>query len=154
MASKVLGLALAAFLFSGAAHAQAKGQGWITAGTLAAVNTYGSGAGLLFGGGGETVADNHVGVGGDIAILAAGRDAVPLLSVSANYHFTEERHPGKAVPFIGGGYTLGLGLTVDGGVTLWSRGRTGLRIEARDLVIPRGWDGANIFSVRVGLAFR
>jgi hypothetical protein len=154
MGSRILGIGLAMLLVSSAARAQAGGEGWLTAGPIAAVSSYGGGGTLVFGGGGESMADNHVGIAGDLAILPAGRDWVPLLSVSTNYHFAGGHHAKQAVPFVGGGYTLGLGVTVEGGVTVWGQGRTGLRVEVRDVVIPRGWDGANIFTVRVGLAFR
>ena len=111
------------------------------------------------GGGGEVMAYRGIGLGAELGYLTPHRDwaaGMGVLSLDGSYHFS--RHS-KWVPFVNGGYTLGLrsghgsAINYGGGVNYWYRPKQGIRVEFRDIVDPHllkchGW------GMRIGFAFR
>jgi hypothetical protein len=117
---------------------------------------------VSYGGGGEGVFANGLGLGAEVAGFSRmGRfnRSFGALSPNVSYHFQKASKSGKLVPFVTGGYSLffssgaASGFNVGGGVNYWFGERVGMRIEVRDhVVIPS--DNFNLISVRFGIAFR
>lgn len=114
---------------------------------------------LHFGGGGETLIADAVGIGAEIGYLTffeAIGDGIGVLSFDGAYHFYPHQPSRKARPFVTGGYTLGFRegsesmWNFGGGVDYWLKPTFGLRVEFRDHV----WTSEHIWGVRVGVIFR
>lgn len=110
-----------------------------------------------FGGGGEYVFSNGLGVGIDVGVVTAGGfdAAAGVFSAGPLFEFKPDR---KTAPFLTGGYTLFFregtanAFHFGGGVRHWFGNRFGMRFEVRDEV---AWEG-NIHFVqgRVSFLFR
>jgi Outer membrane protein beta-barrel domain len=116
-----------------------------------------------FGGGGEAVFGDAVGVGAEIGYLSAfesGSEGIGVFSLNGSYHFGSGPHSRKLRPFVTGGYTLGFRdgyanlFNVGGGVQYWLKPKVGLRFEVRDHIWSNGGDTIQFWGVRVGVTFR
>jgi hypothetical protein len=109
-------------------------------------------------GGGEVVAADRVGVGGEVGffnrlVTASGNGTLYLTPLSK----------GIAGAFVTGGYSrFGIG-DGEGGFNAWNVGigahvwftpRTGLRLEFRDHIRPDDRGTTQYWSIRAGVAFR
>lgn len=111
-----------------------------------------------FGGGGEGLVANGLGMGAEVGYLApfrSGGEGIGLFSAGPSYHFNRAS---KLVPFVTGGYSAAFrsgashGGHVGGGVHYWMKEHVGLRLEFRDHVFSS--DSPHLFQFRVGLSFR
>ena len=109
------------------------------------------------GGGGEALI-KRVGIGGEIGYLGPWdrlSDGFGVGNVNGSFNF----RPGKVSPFVTGGYTLFFrngtlnGYNFGGGVNYWLSGRTGLRFEVRDNVMP-DYEDTHLVGFRFGVTFR
>jgi hypothetical protein len=162
MMSKLIFVILLAVLLPLAAAAQTKewgGQGYVF---VAPTVVTGGGFGLHIGGGGEGLVYKGLGVGGEIGYLGSPdglRDGIGILSTDISYHFTKATKSRKFAPFVTGGYSMLFrgsavnSINIGGGANWWFKERIGLRLELRDHT-PLRFRSLNVFSVRIGLAFR
>jgi hypothetical protein len=147
-------------LSAGVANAQTIGQGYVVAGAGLYSNGVSLGEVVQFGGGGEALIENRLGIGGELGLAYGGGDVLAALSCNASLHFP---NPGTTkVPFVSGGYTRMAvftasggrnALNVGGGFTYWFRERQGLLLEFRD-VLYKGLGTDQYWAVRVGIASR
>jgi hypothetical protein len=109
------------------------------------------------GSGGEGILYKGFGLGAEVGYLSpleSFRDGFGVLSTNATYHFPAQSR--KTVPFITGGYSLlfrdgtANAANFGGGVIVWTKPKTGIRFEFRDLV----WERSHLMAFRVGLTFR
>ena len=131
------------------------GYGYFGVGT-----TDGNNATLAYGAGGEGFLWKGLALGADVGYMHPARLAgagFGLLSVNPSYHFVNRHNPGRVVPFVTAGYSLGFRNGVanfwnwGGGATVWMTDRLGLRLEVRDV---RDHQYRFNTSFRVGLSFR
>ena len=137
------------------------GQGYVFAAPGGIVNSEGAAATLHFGGGGEAFLSHGLAVGGELGYLTPAKDlkaGFGLLSVDGSYHFRRNQ---RLVPFLSGGYSLGVRhgvanfVNYGGGVNYWIGNRIGLRLEVRDHIDPCAECGmVHFVTARVGLSFR
>jgi hypothetical protein len=147
-------------LSAGVASAQTIGQGYVVTGVGLYSNGVSSGPVVQFGGGGEALVQNRLGIGGELGLACGGGDVLAALSFNARLHFP---NPGTTkVPFVSGGYTRmavltesgsGNALNVGAGLTYWFSERQGLLVEFRD-VFYKGSGTDQYWAVRVGIASR
>jgi hypothetical protein len=121
---------------------------------------FSSGALGAFGFGGEFLVKRGLGAGAELAVLAAGGDALGMASLNGVYHFVQSPYRRKGfVPFVTGGITSGSagdgvsnsGGNIGGGMTWWFLERLGLRLEVRDYIFG---GGSNCAALRLGISFR
>ena len=143
-----------------AASAQAQGLGYVEGGLAGLVDPFPGNRSDSFhaGGGGEVVAADRLGVGGEIGffsrlITASGNATLHLTPLSTQ----------KAGAFITGGYSrFGIGdgeggfnaWNIGAGAHVWFGDRTGLRLEFRDHIRPDERGTTQYWSIRAGIAFR
>ena len=110
------------------------------------------------GGGGEVVAADRVGIGGEVGffnrlIVGSGNLTVHLGGV----------RDARISPFITGGYSrMGIGdgegafsaWNAGAGIHVWASDHAGLRLEFRDHVRPDSRGTTQYWSARVGIVFR
>jgi hypothetical protein len=127
-------------------RAEAQGLGYGVAGPAGVSGFFASNASQLHAaGGGELVAANRVGVGGEFGVF--GRTSVLLvLSVNGTVHLGGNPETDTLVPYISSGYSrLGIGdgdrsfaaWNIAAGVDYWAGRRTGFRAELRGPRPPR-----------------
>ena len=142
-----------------AANANAQGLGYAEGG-LAGVSAYFGhwSDSLHFGAGGDVVAHDHVGIGGEMGFF--NRLLVGSANITAHLGGVARS---KFSPFVTAGYSR-LGITdgegafhafnVGGGFHYWTGDRVGFRAEFRDHIRPDDRGTAQYWSARVGIAFR
>jgi hypothetical protein len=159
--SCLIGLA-GLMLSAGVSNAQTSGQGYFMGGAGTYSNGFSSGRVVQFGGGGEALIQNRVGIGGELGLARGGGDAWATLSLDASLHFPKQGATRGIVPFVSGGYTRmafftesggSNALNVGGGLTYWVSARKGLLLEFRD-VVYRALGTDQYWAARVGIAFR
>jgi len=115
------------------------------------------------GGGAEVFVYKGLAVGGDLAFMFPREypsDWVGLFSVNPAFHFVNRQRPGRVVPFVTGGYTLGFRngtanlMNWGGGITGWMTQHVGLRTEARIYEYIGTRPQHYSAGVRLGLQFR
>jgi len=116
---------------------------------------------MSVGGGGEAFLWKGLTVGAELGYLFPreyAQSGVGVLSVDGGWHFVNRERPGRVVPFLNGGYTLGFRsgvlnlVNVGGGVAWWFTKRLALRTEVRTYVYTGG--GRFDTSIRFGIQFR
>jgi hypothetical protein len=109
--------------------------------------------------GAEGLVYKGLGIGAELGYLSPWRSlgaGIGLLSLDGSYHFKRHR---QISPFVTGGYSLGFRsgaenlINFGGGVNIWLRNRLGIRLEARDHIIPE-YAGTQCLSLRIGFLFR
>jgi hypothetical protein len=135
------------------ASAQSRGQGFAYTGPIAFTGSNPP-ALVSFGGGLDALTKNGAGASFEAGLIGLSDLWVAQISANAMY----EKHFDHAAvrPFISGGLSLfgaGQAINVGGGVNLWGRGRTALRVDVRDYVFPAAGGGQAI-AFRVGVTFR
>jgi hypothetical protein len=122
---------------------------------------FGGQSALWFAGGGAEVIGPHgLGAGGELGVFFDTSGAI-LFTPSIDAVYRPRRRQGPIVPFIAGGYTRLLGVesafdgwNAGGGLTWWSDGRTGVRIEFRDHIRADRERWAHYWTIRAGISFR
>jgi outer membrane protein with beta-barrel domain len=152
----ILVLFAAPCLALGQSSRSSRGQGYLFAAPGGASG--GGGATLHFGGGGEALVYEGLGVGAELGYLApvpALDNGIGILSTNVSYHFARAN---AVEPFITGGYSLAFrsgfssGGNFGGGVNYWFAERAALRLEFRDHIFSS--DSPHLYQFRVGLSFR
>ena len=118
---------------------------------------------LSAGGGGEGFVWKGLAAGGELSYLFPREypsEGVGMFSVNAAYHFVNRDRPGKLVPFVTAGYTLGFRtgtanmVNWGGGVTWWMFRRVGLRTEVRSYEYAGEGGGHFSAGLRFGVQIR
>lgn len=147
------------------------GSGYVTFGGGSISNTYltPNAAESEVALGGEIVAAQTVGFGGEAAYATSRNDFVGfgLVSLDASLHLTRHAATGKLDPFISAGYTRAInlfsienaakiehGANFGFGLNYWFTRNLGVRAEFRDWVFPVGSTTTNFWVIRGGIAFR
>jgi hypothetical protein len=142
-----------------ATHAAAQGLAYAEGGVAGLAGFAASGShSFHIAGGGEAVAADRIGLGGEIGFF--GR----LITVSGNatFHLTPLSSQ-KAGAFVTGGYTrFGVGdgeggfnaWNVGAGAHLWFSDHAGLRLEFRDHIRPDSRGTRQYWSARAGVVVR
>jgi len=140
------------------ARADARGDGYVTAGTGVYRNAFASGWLEQFSGGGEGLIAPHVDIGGDGSLVGGGGDAALAASLYASVHVREQNGATHMDPFVRAGYTRlswlsetggNNALNVGGGFNYWFSENRAWVVEFRavaPVVSSRYW----IASVGVG----
>ena len=139
----LIGIALL-MLSAGVSNAQTTGQGYFVGGAGLYSNGFSSGPVVQFGGGGEALIQDRIGIGGELGLAGGGGDVLAALSLNASLHFPKQRTTKDVVPFVSGGYTRMAifteqsggrnAMNVGGGLTYWFSTRQGLLVEFRDVL--------------------
>ena len=137
-------------------------------------------ASLQFGGGGEWLADDGLGLGGELLRSTQSWEGATLDtwigSANLSYHFGSSRKNRKLEPFVTGGYTFfyvsditlphANGGNFGVGLNIWLKGHTALRLEIRDDVGGRSLSAEfepegtyylrsqHLVGFRIGVTFR
>lgn len=115
------------------------------------------------GAGGEGFLYKGLALGGELSYVFPREypsDGFGLFSVNGAYHFVNRQRPGRIVPFVTGGYTLGFRsgtanlMNWGGGVTWWVSQRVGLRTEVRSYEYVGSHAEHFLAGVRFGVQFR
>lgn len=141
-------------------RAEAQGLGYGVAGPAGVSGFFTSTRTLHAAGGGEVLAANRVGVGGELGVL--GTTSILLTgSLNGVAHLVPNRREHRVSPFVTAGWTrMGSGegsfdaWNAGGGVDLWTTERAGIRLEFRDHVRPDSRGTVHYWTVRGGIAFR
>jgi hypothetical protein len=108
--------------------------------------------------GGEVVAADRVGIGGEFGLF----NRLIVGSANATVHLAGVSQS-KVSPFVTGGYSrMGIGdgegafsaFNVGAGLHVWTGDRVGLRFELRDHLRPDDRGTTQYWSLRAGIAFR
>ena len=143
-----------------ATEARAQAVGFVVGGLAGHSGFFGSAAnGLHVAGGGDVVIGNRLGVGGDLGFFSR----LVTASATATWHVAGVRAPGRALPFLFGGYSqMGIG-DGEGSFSTWVVGagvdvdrgkRWAFRLEFRDHVRPDRRGSVQYWSLGAGIAFR
>jgi hypothetical protein len=142
-----------------ATTASAQGLGYAEAGLAGVSGFFGrSSNSFHVGGGGEVVAADRVGIGGEFGFF----NRLIVGSASATLHLGGVSGA-RLSPFLTGGYSrLGIGdgdgafssVNVGAGIHYWASDHAGLRIEFRDHFRPDDRGTTQYWSFRAGVAFR
>jgi hypothetical protein len=145
----------------GAAPAYSQGLGYAIAGPAVRTGFFGSAANAFhFGGGGEFLLKQRLGLGGELGML--GRtNVLMVLSLNGTYHFLRNPRARDFAPFLTSGYTrMGSGegsfsaWNIGAGADYWASDRLGVRLEVRDHVRPDSRGTVQYWSIRGGIVFR
>jgi hypothetical protein len=110
-------------------------------------------------GGAQFVVGDRLGVGGDLGFFSR----LVTASAMASWHFVGVRAPGRAMPFVAGGYSkMGIGdgegsfqaWVVAAGADVRLRKRWAVRLEFRDNVRPDARGSVQYWSIGAGVSFR
>jgi len=118
---------------------------------------------MHYGGGVRYIAKNGVGLGAEIG-MAGPKDnfADTFIGVfSPNGYYVFKTSNEKVQPFVTGGYTRTFGHgsghnwgNFGAGVTYWAAAKTGMLIEFRDHIMRDHGTTAQVWGIRLGLAFK
>ncbi len=134
-----------------------RGQGYVFFAPGGIVRDWSKVATAHFGGGGEYLFYQGLGIGAELGYLTPWKDfssGIGMLSANGSYHFARNQ---RLSPFLTGGFSVGFRYGIDGlynfggGVNYWFRDRLGLRLEFRDHVDAYT---NHYLSGRIGLSFR
>jgi hypothetical protein len=139
--------------------ASAQGLGYAAGGFGGYSGFFGSSSPSIHAGaGGEVVAADRVGIGGEFGFF----DRLIVGNANASLHLNGVR-AAKFAPFLTAGYTrFGIAdgeggfnaFNVGAGLHYWAANRVGFRVEARDHFRPDDRGTTQYWSVRAGIAFR
>ena len=137
------------------ANAQVRAEGYGIVGPAFWTGFFGGGSTIHGAGGGEVIASNGVGAGGELGFFDYGF----LVSANGSYHFSSDPDR-KSHLFVTGGFTH---VSADGsfaawnigaGVNHWTGRHVGVRFEVRDHIRPDDRGTVQYWSARGGIAIR
>jgi hypothetical protein len=148
------------------AAAQVTGLGYGIAGPAGFSGFFGtSGLNVHVAGGGEVLAGDRVGAGGEFGVFAGTGGGLFVTSATAVFHFVPSSgargRDQRVSPFVSGGYSrLSSGegdfnaVNAGAGADVWLKPRVGIRAEFRDHIRSDDRGGVHYWSIRVGVVFR
>jgi hypothetical protein len=152
---------LSILLLSSMAFGQSAGYGFFAPGQF---RVPGEGTTVFhFGGGGRYISSSGLGLGAELGVAGLKQDFGDndwgMFSANGYYQFNTSSE--KVKPFVTGGYTRSFGHFMNlnwgnfgGGLTYWVAARAGLLVEFRDHIRRENGITGQLWTVRLGLAFK